>query len=465
MAKNKFDFGTDFQELILQYTVTDTQGFKILPLYDEEYFTLIYHSLIAHALKKYYKKEKYIPEETLFREFIRTLYKEDKIFNTSLTEGDRQTISTIITKLYSKPVSDPEFIVEKCVSFARYVRFKAELEKIDIDDFDSYDKQIEKLNAANRIGLDLTKNYGTFLVAGMPDRAYKRNMTHMVNPTPFVQMNRLLNSGGLQRGNVICLLGKEKRFKTGFLINTCRGYMRMRKKGFYVDLENGEMAITTRGEQSASNQSQETITSEIWDEKLLKMFRKYKRIGAELVIKRFPALSTTTTDIQKWLDELKRDFGIVFDYGIIDYGVLMASKSGKMDEFGRISDAFLDIKNLAEDNKLECIWTAAHITREGDKRTKSKYESTDIAKCIDIPRHVDALLGLQENEDELEQGVMRLEVIEQRNGMRAGNALFWVDIEKQRMREFNKTEIKAYREQAGESETGTKKKATKKSDL
>ena len=463
--KDKFKFGIEFQELILQYIVTDSQGFKIISFIEDNYFTLLYHQIIIYALKKYYKKHKKIPAEAYLREYLRSLYERDKIFNTTIIKEDKEQISNIISRLYLGPVSEPEEIVSKCIDFARYVKFKEELENVDIENFDSYEQAIGKLKSANNIGINLEKDYGTFVISGIKDRAYKRNTSHMVNPTPFNQFNRLLNSGGLFRGSVICFIGKEKRFKTGMLINTARGYLRMKKKVFYADLENGEIAITTRTEQSLSKQTQETITSEEYEEKLMKLMRKYQRLGAELVIKRFPALSTTCADINQWLDELERDFGIVFDVGIIDYGLLLASQSGKNDEFGRISDAFLDIKNLAETRKLEALYTAAHVTREGaDKRTKSIYVSTDIAKCIDIPRHIDALIGLQENEEEEKAGVMRLEVIEQRNGMRKGKSLFWVNIPNQYAQEFNKSEIKAYMEQTGE-EGSPKKRKPKKTDL
>lgn len=463
--KDKFKFGIDFQELILQYTVTDPSGFKTLSLLEDSYFTLIHHQIIAYSLKKYYKQHKHVPEETYLREFLRSIYERDKIFDITLTEEDTSQISEIIKRIYDRMVSQPTEIINKCVDFARYVKFKEELEEVDINNFDSYEAAISKLKAANNIGIDLQKNYGTFLVGGINDRAHKRNMSHLVNPTPFWQINKLLNSGGLTRGSVICYMGKEKRFKTGMLLNTAKGYLRMRKRIWYADFENGENSLTVRLEQSISGQTQETITSESHDDKLLKTFRKYKRLGAEIVIKRFSALTDNMGHVEIWLDELEKDFGLVFDAGFVDYGVLCASISGKQDEFGRISDSFLDIKNLAEKKKYESIWTAAHITREGDKRTKSKYVSTDIAKCIDIPRHVDAVFGLQENDQEMEAGVMRVEVIEQRNGMREGNALFWLDIPKQIAKEFNKKEVYDYRDQAGENETGGKIKKERKADL
>lgn len=468
IKRNKFEFGTDFQELILSYTVTELKGFKALELYDDSYFVLINHAVIALALKKYFKKHKVIPEEPYLREFLRNLYQSEKSFRVDLLPEDKELISNTISRIYNTKISQPEFILEQCVNFARYVKFREEMENVDINNFHSWEKSIDKLKQANRIGTELIENYGTFLVKDMPDRAHKRDTMSIITPTPFWQMNKLLNSGGTEKGNMIVLLGKEKDFKTGGLINVARGYMRMRKKVFYVDLENGEIAITVRSEQSVSNKEQELIRSGDYDDKLMKLMRKYKRIGAEMLIKRFPNLSTTCNTIQSWLDRVKQDLGITFDVGIIDYGVLLGSISGKTDDFNRISDAFLDLKNLAEFNNLDALWTGAHIDRKGVIRKKSVYQSTDIAKCIDIPRHVDCILGLQQNEEEEENNVLRVEIVEQRNGMRNGKMLFWMDIPHQRIKEFTRAEVREYYKQLGTPEEGTeikKKRGIKKSDL
>lgn len=447
MAKPKFEFGIDFQELIIQYTVTDPKGFKLLQLYEDKYFTLIHHCVIVSALKKYYKKHKKLPEEPYLREIIRVMYSSNHRLFESLLEEDREKISEIVTRIYKSPVKSPEEVVSKTLNFARFVRFKEEMESVDINNYDSYEAKINSLKKANNIGFELQENYGTFLVGGMKDRAHKRDISHLICPTPFYQLNNLLNSGGTTRGSVMVIMSKEKRFKTGFLINTARGFLKMRKKGVYIDLENGEDALTVRSEQSILNETQEPITKGDYDDRLLKILRRYRRIGAELIIKKFPALTSTTDDYQIWLDKLWQDFGFKPDFAIVDYGMIQAAVSGKTEDFGRISDSFLDLKNFASHNNLESLWTAVHITREADKRTGTKYKSTDIAKCIDIPKHVDAVLGLQESEEEMRAGVMRLEVIEQRNGMREGNCLFWVDIPRQRMKEFKKAELRDYHDQ------------------
>jgi hypothetical protein len=465
-SSNKFQFGIDFQELILKYTLTEEKGFKILSLYEDSYFTLISHAIIAYAIKKYYKKKKRIPEEPFLRETLRNLYQSENKSFTHLSPTDHEEIDRLVSSLYIGRITDPDSVIDGCIKFAKYVTFKANLESVDIDNYDSYAGSITKFQMVNSIGDDLVEDYGTWLVGGMKDRAYRRDQDHGINSSPFWQMNRLLNSGGILQGNLIVFISKEKKFKTGALINVCRNYMRMRKKGIYFDFENGEKAITTRSEQSVINQEQKPVSSGQLDEKLLKLLRKYKRIGAELVIKRMPAFATCN-ELQAFIDKLKRDKGYVADYVIADYLFIMGSISSKEDDFGRISDATLDLKNLAEHNKFESVWAAAHVTREGDKkRTETVYESTDIAKCMDIPRHADAVLGIQQNKEEKDNGVIRVEVVEQRNGMDRGKMLFWLDIPRQRMKEFNKTEIKEYYEQTGEPDPEEpKQKPKKRTDL
>lgn len=467
---NKFEFGSDFQELILKYTLTDPKGFRILPYYDDDYFDLISHQAIAMAIKKFFKKHKTVPDLTYLREQLRTMYKtEHKVFE-HLLPDDRKEIDDLCQRLFDGTVKKPELVVDQVIQFARFINFKEELEKVDVFNFDSWSSSIKNFQKAQSIGKDIEKNFGTFLVRGMPDRAHKRDLYHSSCPTPFWQFNNLLNPGGTERGNVIAVMSKEKMGKTVALINIARGYMKMRKIGFYADLENGEMGITIRSEQSIYGKAQGDIKSGKFDDNLLKLFRKYKRIGAELIIKSFPNIKTTTNDLQVWVDELQEEYQIKFDFGIVDYGLLMGAISGKDDDFNRISDAFLDLKNFAKYNDLEALYTAAHVTRDGAKRVETVFKSTDIAKCHDISRHIDVLLGLQQNEAEAEANVWRFEVVAQRNGMKEGKMLFWVDIEKQRMKEFTKTEVKKYMAQIqgddeDEEENPKEKKRKRSGDL
>lgn len=467
MKKNKkvekFKFDIDFQESILHYTIKDPHGVGALSLYDDSYFTLLSHSIIAHVLKSFHKKRKRIPSEASIKESLRNFFTEKKQRG-SVTQNDYDDALKIIKKIYTTPIKDSDEIEESIVHFARYIQFKKQLENVNINDYSSYSIYADKLKEAQNIAIKNTEDYGTFLISGINDRAHNRD-GDVTFPTPYWQLNKLLNGGGTEMGNIIMVASQAKRFKTGALINIARGYLRMKKVVLYIDFENGAKAITTRSEQSIMQLKQDEVLSGEFDKKMMKQFRKYKRMGAEMIIKRFPS-GTTFQEIQTFTDSIYLKFGLKFNVVIADYLDLAGANSGQKDETQRIGDVYMDAKNFANHNQIESFWTASHVTREAGKRRATKYEQNDLAKCIDKIRHVDIAIGLQESEQEIEAGVLRLEIMEQRNGP-LGKCLFWVDIPKQNLKEFNKTQVDEYYLQIGGTNEETKPtvKKPKKNDL
>ena len=217
----------------------------------------------------------------------------------------------------------------------------------------------------------------------------------------------------------------------------------MRKNVFIADLENGEDELSLRFEQAIALEDKRAILSGECDQKVQRILRKYKRLGGDIFIKRYPAMSTIY-DFQEDIDRLYRDLGMRFQILIVDYVGNMNSTTKKQDDFGRISDAYLDISNFALTNKIEHVWTPHHVTRDAKKREGTKYTENDIAKCIDIIRHVQAVYGLNRNEYELEEGIMRMELVVQRDGQPWGRALFHSDQKIQRVDEYSGKEIKEY---------------------
>lgn len=465
---NKFEFGLDFQEAILNFVVLSKLGHKVINLIDDTYFTLLHHAIIFKAIKSFWKTKKKIISRVILKENLRNLYRTKEIGN-DLLQQDKDDIDSIVDRIYNSEVVDPESILESIIKFSRYVTLKDLQERHNLEDYNSYDDFARKVQKAITIGNDFDDNLGHFLVEGARDRAYERSLGYDNIQTPWWQLNRLINGGSLNKGVVIMLMSKQKRFKTGMMLNWCKAEMGRRRRGFYVDLENGIIAITTRADQSVLKLNKQQVLEGEYDEKMLKTYRKYKRIKSELVIKRFPAYKTSTDDILNWVKRIETEKGIKFNYGVIDYGDLLSSTTGSKEDEKRISDAYIDMKNLASPDQLDLdyLLTASHVKRDKDtqKRAETKYIGEDVAKCVDKIRHCDIILGLQESEEEKEAGVMRVEIVDQRDGVSEGNMMFWVDIEKQLAKEFTHAELKDYNKQSGRDEMGKMKKAEKESDV
>lgn len=449
---NKFSFDIDFQWSILKFTLKDKHGYKALSLYKHSYFELDDQQIIAHSIERFFRKKKRIPaSSSILNQELNRLFKTRE-YAQAFLETDRVRVKRRVKSLYKGGFKDGEDILDQIKKFASYVELKSTLEGIDLEDFDSYDSYSKKIQKAVNIGMELEdSNKGSFIVSGARNRLLERRINEDIVPTPFHQMNRLTNAGGYTKGSIIVIVDRPKKGKTMTLVNFAKAYMTKKgskgsnKKVIYFDLENGEKSIGFRIDQLVLNKTKSEIKSSEYDSQLEKQYRKYKRLGGEIHVVRMRN-GCTTHDFQKYLDDLYAQYGIKFDVAIVDYMGIMGATSGAKDDLTRISDAYMDVKNWAVDNDFDHVITAHHVKREAYGNRAYIYETKDLAKCIDIERHVDALYGVQQNEEEEAANILRLEVMEQRDGESYGRALFHVTVKTQRMKEFTREEVQKYRE-------------------
>lgn len=440
-SKEKFIFSLDYQLDLLKYILTDRNGYLAIDLVDPGYFTLLDHAIICDAIKKFRKKYRKIPGSTILKEELLALFKTREYANTLSTE-EKETILGLVGTLYT-PVRDGEVMLEKAAKWASYVELKGTIESADLLDFSSHDQLSNKILKAINIRNVSKRQSGTYLLGDIKDRQFKRQDDSPVHPTPIKQINELTNAGGYVKGSIIVILDKPKKAKTTTLTNIARGYLKMKMKVFFADIENGEDELSLRFEQQMSSLDKKEVLSGDMDKKVQKVLRKYLRLGGEVYIKRFPA-GSTAHDIQVEMDRVYQETGFRSQVLMVDYAALMNSISRKEDDVSRISDVYLDLANLALKNDLVHIWTPHHVKREAEKREATKYSENDIAKCIDIIRHVQAIFGLNRTDVELEEGILRMELVAQRDGKPYGRAIFHADMDIQKLREFTRDEVADY---------------------
>jgi hypothetical protein len=442
--KDKYQYNPEFQEKILAYTIKDDNGWKALNMYQDYYFDLIEFQIIAAALKTHFKKKQKIPRDrSILKEDVRVMLRK-KEFKDLVSDADKNRIDKVINKLYKTIIKDGDDILEAVTKFASFVEFKEALEKADVYDFNSYEAIIKDLQKAVNKKSELDTQKGTFLIQDIRQRQVDRAFKDSVQPLPFKQLNSFTNAGGYGKGSIFVLLDKAKGFKTGVLANMIRGYMRMRKRIILFDLENGEDALSIRLEQSIANKNKLEILSGKYNKDVQKILRKYQRIGVEVIVKRVPAYSKAS-DLKRWIKYYYDEFGIRFDEMFIDYIGLMGSERPAKDDNERIGNAFLDVKNLALEEGIWHVWTPHHIGRNAYVRRATRYEPNDTAKAIDIHRHVDGMFGVNQNDEEKEGGVYRIEIIDQRDGRPEGTCYLWGNEANQRVTEFTNSQIEEYR--------------------
>lgn len=446
-SKHKFEFDPSFQLEIIRFIVQDNKGGLALGKVKSSYFTLIEHSVIVEGLTKYYKKKSKVPSKNILKEVIKDIL-EGKDYVDLVTKDDIPNIYNLIDNIYDNPLRDSEYINEKVYQFATYVAMKNLNESFDLNDFNQYEEYQKKLDKIISQAKPKSEEEPLFLTRDVVERQFKRQADPAIVPSPYRQLNKLTNAGGFPVHSIGVLLDKPKARKTFFLVNMALGYLRMKKSVLYIDTENGKDQIMDRIVQSSLNRSKKDLYTGEYDKQELSHIRKLQRFGVELVVERVPAMVTDCNYISRLIKKLS-ERNIHIDVVMVDYAAKLASIAGDRDDFERISNVFIDLQNLAESEGLDMIWTANHITREGKKHRTTKYDENDIAKCVDIVRHAQVIYGLNATEQEELDNIQRLELVVQRDGQPTGRALFHVDVDKQRAKEFTVEQRKKYDEVYG----------------
>jgi hypothetical protein len=465
-TNNKFQFTVEWQYDLIRFILQDRDGYRAIRKISSDYFTLIEHNVIAHTIIDFYNKNHKIPGETILRERVIKMM-GSREFVKLITKDEQDIILKLIPKLYTAVVRDGDEIYDMCKKFSAFIRLKNLLEEIDPRDWEQYEKYQHKFQNVIEDEDNQVEREASFLFANVVQRQVKRRETKTIIPTPFSQINKLTNANGYEIGSILVVLDKQKKGKTAALVNIAKGYLRQGKKVLYLDYENGQDSIFSRFEQSLTNSTKLDILTGEADNLVKRKFRKYKRIGGEVIVERVPSGADANYIQYNIIDKYYREYGIKFDILISDYAGKMGSLSKKRDDTERISDAYNDLANLVMKNGIEHCWTANHVTRDAaTQRMKTRYRGEDIAKCIDISRHVHAIYGLNRSPEEEEAGFIRMELVEQRDGVSQGRAVFTINHDTQNMKELTKAERLEYdelfSEHLGEEESPSERSTKQK---
>lgn len=445
---DKFSFSIEFQLEVLRFFIQSKESLMVISKIKPGYFTLIEHALIMEGLLRFYKKYHKIPGEPLLIESCKNLL-EGKDYVNLITKDDIPNLNKIIKNLYEFPLKDESIIQENIYKFSAYIEMKSLNETMDFSDFNLYEAYQNKVAKIIHNSKPIKDEEPLMMVNGTVRRQLMRKIDPDIVPTPYWQLNKLSNANGYSRGSIFVLLDKPKAKKTFALINIARGYLAMKKNVLYIDTENGKNQIMERMIQSTLNKTKKDIMSGEFDKMEQKHMRKYKRLGVEFIVERLPALVSDANSIKFLVQKLESELGIKVNILVIDYAAKLASIAKDKEDISRINNVYIELDNLGSELKLDAIWTAQHITREGARHKPTKYEDNDIASSISIVRNAQCILGLNSTEEEEEHNIQRLEVVVQRDGRPRGRCLFNIDADRQRWKEFSKEARSKYDETQG----------------
>jgi hypothetical protein len=178
------------------------------------------------------------------------------------------------------------------------------------------------------------------------------------------------------------------------------------------DIKSGNVKIEIPEEGGEPGVKEEEERQAVGDWEAVKVARRrIKRLGGQLIIRKYPMSHCTMGEIERYLDYLESFEGFVPDILINDYIEKMRVPDGERRD--KINDMYMQMKGIADERKLVSV-TVSQATRDALRR--HKLTQKDFAEDIRKLGNVDYVLAISQTDEMAEQDRMLAWVMANRTG-------------------------------------------------
>lgn len=208
---------------------------------------------------------------------------------------------------------------------------------------------------------------------------------------PFdLELFNKATKGGVSRKTLNLIMGGVHTGKTLFLCHLSSAFLTMGKNVLYITLEMAEEEISKRIDANTLDVAMDDLMVLTKDQYLNKHKRLRQKTQGKLIVKEYPATSTSVVHLKSLLNELKLKKGFMPDVIMIDYLNLMSSarikSSGAQDTYTYVKSIAEEVRGLAQTSAIP-IWSATQLNRAG--YNSSDPDMTDTAESFGLPATLD----------------------------------------------------------------------------
>lgn len=406
----------DFQDNILKFLVSTSEGRNYIKLLDMTCFDLPEKQLVFDLLSKYFDKYQTIPKGVEGRaNLIEFFYLQTR--KQQIAEDAKKQIEQSIRDIYvDNWTSDTVIIREEIVKFSQRqqtkMMFRENSDKVKDGDEEFFERLHREMGKIVQIGnLDVENARGGFIIR---DFTKLRQATVHGHPTYLKRLNRTTSSGGFKSPELVIFMGAPKSFKTGVAINIAVEYCRDGLNGYYVDCENGIRTIKSRiYQQMLAVERRDMFTGE-YDDIMQQMVNKWKVLGGDMAVDYYPANTKTCADVDANLTYLRDEHGFMPDFIVWDYPDLLRCVDPS------IKDKRLQIQAVYHDIvRLHNKWSAFGIGLSQVSKAAVEREIItikDFAEDFGKAANAHAAFAICRTPEEKEAGLARIIPVMQREG-------------------------------------------------
>jgi KaiC/GvpD/RAD55 family RecA-like ATPase len=242
--------------------------------------------------------------------------------------------------------------------------------------------------------------------------------------------------GGYRRTQFICFLGDKKGKKTWALIHTGKQALLNNLNVVHFTHEVSKQEVEMRYDMAFSSFTSEDNIIEVpyatFDEEgvlietsykkrpsvksgdaITKVRKRIKNKLGRLIIKKYPPLVCTLSEIDRFLDYLEIYHDFIPDLFINDYVDIMAPADPKLSTRDNLNIMYLAHKRIADQRNC-VVATVSQSTSDASRKGRLRFK--DFSEDKRKAGNVDMAIGIIETDDEIEAGIARLYVIANRSG-------------------------------------------------
>ena len=406
---------------------------EIMPLLKPEFFDFPAYKNLFLGISNYYDEYRKLPSDRVLPDYIL-----NQVSGASNDGIDYVGTIAEVNSFDKSCINDREFLLDTVEMFARQKAMEHAIRKAvgilnEEGDPGAVEELVKSALLVNR-SVDVGQDYFTDVNTRLQRNAEDKR--DQLIPTAFVTHNRNLE-GGLARKELAMVAAPPGVGKSLYLVNQGATAIREGKNVLYVSLEMSEDKIAGRFDSVLSDLNNKDLKEKpLAKLKLKEVLSEIKeKSRGRLIIKEFPTGSCNVNQLRAYLVQLRLHRDFVPDLLIVDYLELLRPNRQIDAEYQAQQRISEELRGLAvEQNAL--LWTATQTNRQA--RRVNIITDAELGDSYGKIRTADWAISLNQNQEEYDDGVMRVFVMKARDSKQHYLINVSVDYSTLRMKEpFN----------------------------
>ena len=400
-----------FENIVLYKILTDSSYLNsIIDKLDEKYIHNKDNKIVYNLIKLFFKEKNKIPNASELKQYLNTQELKDSFAN-SLNRIKNIDKNISNDELYQ---NTDRFLKERGISTVVW-EYAQKVSEGKIVEPTILLEQVEKvcnISINTDMGLDLFNETDKII-------NYLSNPNKHIS-TGWKWLDTAIRGGWLAQGNALyTVYGKPNIGKSIVLGNLADN---VAKQGYTVLLITLEMNEMSYAERLLSRITQIKNTDLMKDVDLFKQKIEENKKG-RILIKEFGTSTITPFELESYIEKIQKS-GIKIDFIVIDYLDLLVWPT-PMEDWKALTKIAERLRGMSKKLQIPVL-SASQIARQGyDETPDMKYAggTTGINKTGDV------IIGVSRNEEDIEMGVMRFNLMKNREGPKDVFKLLKIDFD------------------------------------